>query len=129
MRLLLDTHVMLWALSAPRTLAAPARTLIADPVNDVWISVASLWEVAIKQQLEKLALPKPAREWLPPALVATGISTLDIRPQHAYVAGALPDHHRDPFDRMIIAQAQEEGLTVVTRDDRFHRYDVTIVPA
>ncbi len=129
MRLLLDTHAVLWALSAPRTFLPAARALIVDPGNDVWISVASIWEIAIKQRLGKLTLPDEAGEWLPPALEATRINHLDIRPAHAYAAAVLPDHHRDPFDRMIIAQAREEGLAVMTRDERFRRYEVTVIAA
>lgn len=129
MRLLLDTHVALWALSAPRSLTPRARALIADPAHEAWVSVASLWEIAIKQRLGKLKLPKEAAKWLPAALDATGIDSLDIRPTHAYAAAELPDHHRDPFDRMIIAQALEEGLVVVTRDERFRQYAVQTVEA
>lgn len=129
MRLLLDTHVVLWALSAPRSLSPAARASIADEANDAWVSVASLWEVAIKQRLGKLTLPAEAGAWLPSALEVTGIAPLAIQPRHAYAAGALPDHHRDPFDRMIIAQAREEGMAIVTRDERFRRYGVTVVAA
>ncbi len=129
MRLLLDTHVVLWALGDTARLAPATRAAIAAPDNDVFVSAASLWEIAIKEALGKLRLPAPAREWLPGALERAGLSGLDIEGRHALTAGALPPHHRDPFDRLLVAQALEEGLTLVTSDPRVAPYGVSLLPA
>lgn len=93
------------------------------------VSAGSLWEISIKEALGKLRLPGPAAEWLPEALARTGFGSLAITAGHALAAGALPPHHRDPFDRMLVAQALLEGLTVLTRDRRFHSYGVQVLAA
>ncbi len=129
MRLLADTHVVLWALSDPAELHAGAADALRDPRNDVLVSVASLWEIALKAALGKLRLPSPAAEWLPGALARTSFDALDIRAAHALAAGALPPHHRDPFDRVLVAQALLEGLILVTRDARFASYGVRTLRA
>lgn len=97
--------------------------------NEVLVSAGSLWEIAIKEALGKLRLPGPAAEWLPEALERTGFSSLAISAGHALAAGALPPYHRDPFDRMLVAQALLEGLTVLTRDGRFSSYGVRVLTA
>jgi PIN domain nuclease of toxin-antitoxin system len=120
MRLLLDTRVALWWLNDPDRLEAPARDAIADGYNTVFVSAASVWEAAVKASVGRLIVPEP----LPTALEAAGVSELPIRARHAVRAGALPPLHRDPFDRMLVAQAVEEGLTIVTRDPLVRRYGV-----
>ncbi len=125
MRLLLDTHAVLWALGEPSTLSHAAFEAIADERNDVFVSAASAWEVAIKRALGKLVAPDD----LEAKIVSQGFSPLPITFHHAESAGALPRHHADPFDRMLIAQAQAEGLTLVTRDAHMPRYDVRILGA
>ncbi len=119
----------MWALGDHDRLDPIARGLIADPDHEVSVSAASLWEIAIKQSLGKLRLPAPAREWLPGELERGGFSSLSITPRHALSAGALPPHHRDPFDRMLVAQAIEESLTLVTSDTRLAAYGVSVLRA
>jgi PIN domain nuclease of toxin-antitoxin system len=123
-RLLLDTHVLLWWLAGDATLARRARRLIANE-PEVFASAASAWEIAIKRALGKLEAP----EDLAAALDAGGIERLPIEFEHAAVAGSLPRHHDDPFDRMLVAQAQCEGLTLLTSDPRISSYAVAVLPA
>jgi len=124
MRLLLDTHVLLWWLADDPALSKRARALIANE-PEVFASAASAWEIAIKRALGKLEAP----EDLPSALEAGGIRRLPIDFQHAATAGALPRHHDDPFDRILVAQARLEGLTLLTSDARISKYAVTVLPA
>lgn len=124
MRLLLDTHVLLWWLADDPALSKQARRLIADE-PEVFVSAASAWEIAIKRALGKLDAP----EDLLAALDADGIGRLLIEFEHAEIAGALPRHHDDPFDRMLVAQAQSEGLTVLTSDARISSYAVAVLSA
>jgi PIN domain nuclease of toxin-antitoxin system len=124
-RLLLDTHTLLWALSDVPRVADDARRAIEDPDTDVFVSAVSAWEIATKQASGRLAAPDD----LEPSLNAKEFSPLEITVAHGLRAGALPLHHRDPFDRMLVAQAQLEGLTIVTRDVRIARYDVAVLPA
>jgi PIN domain nuclease of toxin-antitoxin system len=124
MRLLLDTHVLLWWLADDPALARQARQLIAKE-PEVFASAASAWEIAIKRALGKLEAP----EDLATALDAGGIARLPIEFGHAAVAGALPRHHDDPFDRMLVAQAHCEGLTLLTSDPRISSYAVAVVAA
>jgi PIN domain nuclease of toxin-antitoxin system len=126
LRLLLDTHVCLWALAEPNRLSHGTARAIADPDNDVRISAATAWEIAIKQSLGKLELPGPAEEWLPAALAQSGLEWIDVTPTDALSVQALPWHHRDPFDRLLIAQALR-GFTLVTHDPTFARYGVALL--
>ncbi len=123
MNLLLDTHTLLWWL-AGRPLADDARDRIADAGTLVAVSAASIWEAAIKASLGKLRVPSSLAD----AVVDNGFEPLAISLAHAEAAGALPPHHRDPFDRMLIAQARAEGLTIVTRDPAFDAYEVAVLP-
>ena len=125
MRLLLDTHAVLWTLGDPEKLSASALGAIVDESNDVLVSSASVWEIAIKRALGKLAAPAD----LEAGIVRQGFSALPITFHHAEVAGALPPHHADPFDRMLVAQAQSEALTLVTRDNRMGLYGVSMIEA
>ena len=121
MNLLLDTHVLLWWLADDPGLSERQRSAIADPANVVYVSAASAWEIAIKKALGKLIAPDDLRA----ALVASELEQLPVTVAHAEAVGGLPPHHRDPFDRMLIAQAGVEDLTVVTGDPVFAQYEVT----
>lgn len=122
MSLLLDTHVVLWWLSDDPALPDAVKDRL-DHEPYVYLSPATVWEVAIKQSLGKLG---PAD--LPERVRDSGFPFLPITVQHGIVAGRLPLHHRDPFDRMLVAQAQIEGLTLVTHDAQIHKYDVALLP-
>jgi PIN domain nuclease of toxin-antitoxin system len=124
MRLLLDSHVFLWTKAKPERLSSGTRALIGDPRNEVLVSVISAWELWIKHMKKPIA---PILDGGPrafsAAIMESGMALLDINLGHAAVAAALPLHHRDPFDRMLIAQAKVERLTLVTVDPEFARYE------
>jgi PIN domain nuclease of toxin-antitoxin system len=124
-KLLLDTHALLWWLTNDPTLSQAARAAIARPEADVAVSAASAWELAIKAALGKMTVPADLDE----QLVHHQFSPLAITLPHALLAGSLPRHHEDPFDRMLVAQAQMEGMTLVTRDSRIGLYGVPTLPA
>jgi PIN domain nuclease of toxin-antitoxin system len=126
-RFLLDTHVWLWLQVEPRRVAAKVRQRLANPAHDLLLSVASLWEMAIKYRLGKLPLPEPPSVFVPGRLARQGVVTLDVRSAHVLRTADLPLHHGDPFDRLLIAQAQIEGLTVVTADAKLGRYEVALL--
>jgi PIN domain nuclease of toxin-antitoxin system len=124
LRLLLDTHAFLWVLDAPQRLPAWIRAAIEDGENEVFVSAASAWEIAIKQSLGKL----PASRADPlEALRRAGLTELPITVEHARATRSLPPFHRDPFDRMLVAQAQSEGLSLVSRDPAMRRYQVAVL--
>jgi PIN domain nuclease of toxin-antitoxin system len=120
-RLLLDTHVVLWWLQGGDTLAPAARTAISDPSTEVWVSAASAWEISIKSALGRL---RGVPDDLSKALEVHAFTELPVGFDHAREAGALPAHHADPFDRMLIAQARIERLTLCTRDHEMTPYRV-----
>lgn len=124
-RLLLDTHAFIWWIAGNESLGQKAREQIADTGNEIYISSASVWEMSIKQQLGKLSAP----EDLETVVERCGFSALPISLFHAQQAGSLPAHHRDPFDRMLIAQGQAEGLTIVTQDSAFPAYGIHLLNA
>ena len=124
MTLLLDTHILLWWLDDHLALPAAAAAAIADPEADVVVSAATVWEIAVKTAVGRLEAPGDLLE----ALHVNGFDTLSITPVHALAAGGLPAHHGDPFDRMLIAQARAEVLTLVSVDERFCAYDVDLLP-
>lgn len=127
MRLLLDTHALLWwALDHPN-LSAPAREAIGDPNNEVRVSAATAWELAIKIGIGRLRLPIDLDVLLAEELRANGFVSLPVTTAHAVRVLALPQHHRDPFDRMLIAQALAEGLTLVSADEVVHAYAVPVL--
>ncbi len=122
MRLLIDTHILIWWLADDRKLAKSARTIIANPDNDVLVSAVSLWEIAIKVALGRLEVELDDLEQ---NVAANGFRSLPINYRHALTAGRLPKIHRDPFDRMLIAQASVEELRVVSHDKIFERYGLS----
>ena len=125
MRILIDTHVLLWGLQNERRLSDRVRNLL--PVEDIWISVASLWEIFAKVQVGKLALPKPVGDYLTEKLTANGVSVMSLTFAHVKRLEELPLHHRDPFDRILIAQSVEENLPLVTADPLFKKYSVHLI--
>ena len=125
MRLLLDTHALLWTLTEPRQLRKHARAALEDAQNDVFVSPVSVWEIAVKRALGKLRAP----DNLEASIKEQGFTPLSLTFHHAEQAGALPPRHGDPFDRMLIAQAQAEGLILVTRDARIPLYGVRTMTA
>jgi PIN domain nuclease of toxin-antitoxin system len=125
MKLLLDTHILLWWLASPEELIPTALKAISNPTNEVYVSAASLWEMSIKQHLGKLSLPGNPID----ILASMGFTMLDISAEHGWRAGDLPPHHKDPFDRMLVAQADIESMVLVTRDTHIPKYGIPILPA
>lgn len=125
MRLLLDTHIALWWLNDPHKLTDQSLAAFADEPNELLLSAASVWEAAIKEALGGLRIPTPFLE----AAESTGLIEVPIRARHAVKAASLPPFHRDPFDRMLVAQALLEGLVLVTRDPLVRQYDVATMLA
>ena len=125
MSFLLDAHALLWWLADDPTLSGEARRVIADAESVVFVSAATVWEIAIKQSIGKLSAPSDLER----QLQLHRFDPLPISVAHAYAAGFLPHHHDDPFDRMLVAQAEAEGLTIVTRDPRIARYGVPLLAA
>lgn len=121
-RLLLDTHTVLWWLSDDPALSPTAREAIAAPSNEPLVSAASIWEIAIKRALGKLTAPDD----LPDRIAEQGLGWLAVQPGHAWQVRALPAHHRDPFDRILIAQALIEQIPVITTDSRFRDYEIEL---
>jgi len=122
--LLLDTHTFLWFANDDPQLGAEAPRLIEEPGAEVAISVASVWEISIKSALKKLKLPEPVELFVPRQLTVNSIRAWPVEVTHALRVALLPHHHNDPFDRLIIAQALVEDLTVVSRDRAFDSYGV-----
>ena len=127
MKLLLDTHVFLWYISADPQLPAAFRDAIREPSNEVFLSVASVWEAVIKYALGKLPLPEAPAEYLPRERQAHRIAALPIEEPALANLANLPPLHRDPFDRMLIAQAPQHGLRLVTVDDAVRAYPVPLL--
>ena len=123
--LLLDTHVFIWCLSDVPRLTEDARTAITDPYNDIFVSAITGWEITVKRAKGRMDAP----DNLSVLIAEKGFRHLPLTFYHAEQAGDLPTHHRDPFDRFLIAQARVEGLTLVTRDHHIRRYDVAIMTA
>ena len=123
MKLLLDTHAALWWLSDDRRFSKAAAGHLADPANQMLLSAAVVWEVAIKRSLGKLDAPEPFAS----TVLDAGALPLPIELRHAAAVEQLPLHHRDPFDRMLVAQATVEGAALVSGDDAFRPYAVTVV--
>lgn len=114
---------------APERFSARARRLVEAQENVLYLSAASAWEIAIKHALGKLRLPEPPVTYVPSRMAALAVQPLAIEPEHALRVAALPPHHRDPFDRLLIAQAQADDLSVLTADPLFDAYDVTTIAA
>ncbi len=123
MDLLLDTHAFIWWNAQDRRLADAARDAIRDPGNRIAVSAASVWEIAIKRKTGKLSF----RHDVLPAIAADGFETIDIKPEHAELAGSLPLHHADPFDRLLVAQTRIERFVLVSQDRQLLPYGVPLI--
>jgi len=126
-KLLLDTHCWLWWFAKPERLNTETIEQIADENNEIWLSVASVWEMGIKTAIGKLSLPEPIESYVSTRMMQLGAKSLQIQAHHALKIARLPIYHRDPFDRMLIVQAQAEEMTLVSADSVFSRYDVSIL--
>ena len=122
MKLLLDTHILLWWLECSPKLSLNLKNIISDPQNVIYVSTASIWEISIKKSLGKLSVPDDLLE----KVNENRFQILNIEPVHAIETENLPYHHRDPFDRMLIAQALVEGITLISNDTKFTLYDVPL---
>lgn len=126
MKLLLDTHAFLWFIDGDEQLSPIARQLIEDPANERYLSVVSVWEITIKSALGRLVVPTPPSRLIREQVWSNAIALLPLAPSHFDSLQALPIHHKDPFDRMLIAQALTEGMTFVTKDRTADRYGVRV---
>ena len=124
MKFLIDTRCWLWLLTDPKRFRIDLLQTLKEPSSRRFLSAASVWEIAVKHSNGKLPLPEPASVYVPERMRLSQVEGLPITPAHALVAAALPPHHRDPFDRILVAQAQVEGLTLLTADRVLDRYDV-----
>jgi PIN domain nuclease of toxin-antitoxin system len=127
MRILLDTHVFLWFITGDERLPAPLGELIRSPENEVHLSVASVWEAVIKYQLGRLPLPESPDTYLPRQRERHQVASLPIDEDSVIQLAKLPPFHRDPFDRILVAQAKRHDLAIATIDPLIQRYDVTIL--
>jgi PIN domain nuclease of toxin-antitoxin system len=127
MRVLLDTHVFLWWVTNDARLSSRARDLISNGENEIMMSAASGWEIAIKSRLGRIQLPEDPERFVPEQIISNGFNGLPILLDHALRVYALPDHHRDPFDRMLVAQGQIEHLPIITADPQIAKYDVEVI--
>ena len=127
MKYLLDTSVFLWSAGAPEKLNKQATSLLSSISSDLYLSAASSWEIAIKFALGSLPLPKPPSQFIPHAMRTLALRSLNITHFHSLAAAELPQHHRDPFDRMLIAQARAEALVLLTADSALKSYDVELM--
>jgi PIN domain nuclease of toxin-antitoxin system len=126
MKALLDTHTFLWALAEEGRLSRRAQQIYTGP-NDLWLSAASVWEILIKVRTGKLPMPEPAGPYLVKEMAKNRIELLPIKLDHVLRLESLPAHHRDPFDRILIAQSLEESLPIVTADPQFQKYPVELI--
>ena len=127
MRLLLDTHSLLWWDEDPDKLSDAARDALADANNTVFISVVNAWEIQIKVQLGKLGLTKPLPDIILAQRITNGFELLLVQLPHVYALDSLPFHHKDPFDRLLMAQARHENLILVSHDAQFAAYPVNVL--
>lgn len=126
MQQLIDTHILIWFLEGNNLLSKSHRQIIADSQNDVFVSIASLWEIAVKISIGKLILTKSLADVIK-QITVEDIKILPITPEHILQVSILPFHHRDPFDRIIIAQAQIENLSLISADQEFANYGISLL--
>jgi len=128
-KLLLDTQIWLWLQTQPERVVDDVRDRLVEGSTQLLLSAASSWEIAIKHALGKLALPEPPRDYVPSRMRSSGVDGLQVSHAHALHVATLPHHHGDPFDRLLVAQAQLEDLTLLTADRQLERYDVDVIRA
>ena len=126
MKLLLDTPCWLWMQASPEYFSSRAREMLDEPDNVLLLSPVSAWEIAIKYALGRLTLPIPPAEYVPSRMKSSGVDALALQHSHALQVASLPWHHQDPFDRLLVAQAQVEGLPILSADRRLADYDVEL---
>jgi PIN domain nuclease of toxin-antitoxin system len=123
-RILLDTHTLIWAVDDPSQLSARAKVELRNRDNDLLLGAGTLWEMSIKVGLKKLDLSLPYRQWMTQAIADLGLAILPITVEYADVQAGLPFHHKDPFDRLLVAQAMVEGIAVVSADSQLDAYGI-----
>lgn len=124
MRLLIDTHTLIWTVDDPAKLGSEAALALQDPANELLLSAGSVWELAIKVGLGKLSLSLPYRQWVSLAIAELAASVVPVTVEYADVQSRLPLHHRDPFDRLLVAQSRVENVPLVSADEIFDRYGI-----
>ena len=129
MRILLDTHCWLWMQLSPERFSPESLSVVSDPYHEIYLSAASAWEIAIKYRLGKLPLPVPPHEYIPSRMESSNVLGLAVQHAHAAYVAELPDHHRDPFDRLLVAQTVVEKLPILTADAQFRAYEVEVLDA
>lgn len=129
MRVLIDTCVFLWMRMAPDRLAPDVREILADRANDVLFSAVSSWEIAIKYAVGRLQLPEPPPAFVTGRIASSGLTPIPVAHSHALGVASLPMHHRDPFDRLLIAQATEMQVPIITDDHGFDPYEIEVIAA
>ena len=127
MKILLDTQCWLWWIATPEKLSQNVRRQIADKRNTIYLSAASSWEIAIKYSMGKLPLPEPPWQFVPKRLARDAITALPIEIMHTLRVDDLPQHHKDPFDRLLISQSIQEGIPIMTVDEQFEPYEAQII--
>lgn len=127
MNLLLDTHIFIWSQIALRKISARKLQFLKDPQNALFLSLVSIWEIQLKIQTRKLSLPKPLPDIITEQQTVNNLQILPITAEHIYELESLPFHHKDPFDRLLIAQAAVENFTIVTNDPQFSAYPIKIL--
>lgn len=127
MRLLLDTQAFIWAVSAPELMSPRVRRAVQEPANEVLVSAASAWEIAINVHLRRMELPDDPQRFVPDQIEANSFGRLAVQVRHALKVADLPDIHRDPFDRLLVAQAAVEELVLVTADPTLRRYPIETI--
>ena len=127
MNILIDTQIFLWALAEPKRLGKKTRSLLKSKKNQLCLSAASSWEIAIKAGLGKLPLPQPPDKYISSRMASLKIAPLDVKHYHTFIVYQLPLHHRDPFDRILIASAIAENFHLISADKQFRRYDIDLI--
>ena len=126
-KILLDTHIFLWALTEPNRLGEKTKSLLRSRKNQLYFSAASSWEISIKASLGKLPLPEPPDKYISSRIASLKITPLDVKHYHTFTVYKLPLHHRDPFDRILIATAIAENICLMSADEKFCNYDVNLI--